>query len=144
MPRVWHHLPLSAIAVLWNLILVGDYLGLKLNVVLYTDGFTPEQVAWFADMPPWLNVAWGAAVWCGMLGAILLTSRMATGIFFAISFIGWAVMTVGLIWVRTPPIMDVSGQAGLYLLIASTGLAFLYFLYTRAMHVRWRKLRAAM
>lgn len=144
MPRAWHHLPLSAIAVLWHLLLAGDYLGRKLDVTLYTGNLTPERLAWFAGMPQWQAAAWGVAVWCGLLGAVLLTARMATGVFFALSFAGWAVLLVGMTWFRDPPPTALAGTAGLYMTVAAAALAFLYFLYTRAMHVRWRRLRAAM
>lgn len=138
MARAWHHLPVSAIAVLWNLILVGDYLGLRMNVQVYTQGFTEAQLSWYAAMPTWMALAWGLAVWSGMLAAVLLVSRMGAGTLFALSSAGWIALSVGLIWLREPPVTQVSGQAGLWLLIGGAVVAFVLFLYARQMRARLR------
>ncbi len=115
-------------------------MGLRLNVDVYVDGFTPEQLAWFAQMPTWMSGAWGLAVWSGLLASVLLVSRMATGVFFLLSAICWAVLTVGLLWFRDPPVTEVTGDMGFYMLVASLVLALLFFIYTRWMRVRWRKI----
>ncbi|MDF0600517.1 hypothetical protein P1J78_07225 [Psychromarinibacter sp. C21-152] len=138
MARAWHHLPVSALAVLWNLLLVGDYLGLRLRVPLYVSNMTPEQVAWYEAMPLWMSVAWGVAVWSGLFAALLLVSRMATGTFFALSFLGWLVLGGALMYLREPSLLEATGEAGVYMMAAAAVAAFLFFVYARWMRARLR------
>lgn len=139
MARAWHHLPVSALAVLWNLLLVGDYLGLRLRVPVYVSNMVPEQLAWYEAMPLWMSIAWGIAVWAGMFAALLLVSRMATGTFFALSCVAWLVLGGALLFLREPPITEVTGQAGLYMLLGAAVAAFVFFLYARWMRARLRR-----
>jgi len=138
MARVWHFLPLAAMAVLWSLLQVGHYLGFKLEVDVFVANFSAEQVAFFAAAPLWISIARGLGVWAGVIGAVMLANRQATGFFFSFSFIGWAVATVGWIWFATPTMEDAFGTLGRDLLIASTIVAFCFAVYARWMHVRWR------
>ncbi|WP_172295042.1 hypothetical protein [Pseudoruegeria sp. HB172150] len=140
MARAWHHLPVSAIAVLWHLLAAGDFLALRLEVDVYTAGFSEVQMNWFLLMPLWIEIAWGIGVWAGFLGAILLLARSGTaGSLFALSFLGWAVTAVGMIVLREPSVMEVTGYVGLGFLIAAVVLAFLFFLYARSMRARLRR-----
>ena len=72
MARAWHHLPVSAIAVLWNLLLLGDFLGLLLKAPIYMSWLTPEQAAWYAATPYWVLIVWAIAVGTGVLASILM------------------------------------------------------------------------
>ncbi|WP_425050598.1 hypothetical protein [Psychromarinibacter sp. S121] len=138
MARAWHHLPVSAIAVLWNLLLLGDFLGLQLKAPLYMSWLTPDQAAWFAATPSWVLIVWALAVATGLLASILLVSRMATGAFFALSFLAWCAVLVALQVLRDPPLWDVMGDRSLWMIGAAIVLAFLFFLYARWMHARLR------
>lgn len=139
MARAWHHLPVSAIAVLWNLLLLGDFLGLLLKAPIYMSWLTPEQAAWYAATPYWVLIVWAIAVGTGVLASILLVSRMATGAFFALSFLAWVVVAVAMEILRDPSVSTVMGDRSLWLLGAAIVLAFLFFLYARAMHARLRR-----
>lgn len=129
---------MSALAVLWSLLLVGDYLGLKLLVDEYISNFSADQLDWIAATPLWLDVTWGIGVWSGMFAAILLALSAATGAFFALSFIGWALTLGGLMFLHAPGLIEVLGDFGLYKVAIATGAAFVFALYARWMHVRWR------
>lgn len=138
MDRAWHYLPVLIVAILWHVILVADYLMLRLNVSLYTSFFTPEQVAWFQEMPLWMAAAWGLAVWSGVLGTLLMITRSVPGAAFAVSFLAWLATAAGLGWLREPPAGQVTGQMGEYMLFLSVAMALILFLYTRWMHRRVR------
>ncbi len=138
MARAWHHLPVSALAVLWNLVLVGDYLGLRFRVPVYVQQFTAEQLAWYAGMPLWMAAAWAVAVWSGMLAALFLTARLGAGVLFALSCAGWIALAAGLIWLREPPAQVAIGAQVLWLLGLAAGAAFVLFLYARQMRARLR------
>jgi len=67
-PRPWHLLPVALVLVLWHGALAFDYLNLRFGL------FTATPVL-MADLPLealWLKVAWGMAVWLGLLGAFFL------------------------------------------------------------------------
>lgn len=141
MARAWHHLPMAALAVLWNLLLAGHYLGMRLGVELFTANFTADQVAFFMVQPMWLDGAWAVAVWLGLLGALMLANRSATGVFFALSCAGWLATAVGWFLLRDPSAMTLFGQTGLTLIVIAIGAAFVFAVYARWMHVRWRYAR---
>ncbi|MEM1388908.1 MAG: hypothetical protein AAF748_11380 [Pseudomonadota bacterium] len=138
MARAWHHLPLSAIAVLWNLLLVGHYLGHTFSVDVFIRNFTENEAAFYGQMPQWQAILWAIAVWSGLLAAILLADRRATGVVFALSFVSWAMTAAAWHWLRAPSVGEVFGQTGLTLVLVACGAAFFYAIYARWMHTRWR------
>lgn len=139
MARAWHYYPVTVFAILWHAVLVLDYLALRLELAFYTSSFTPDQLAWFQSMPLWMALAWAVAVWSGVLATLLLLVRSgATGSVFALSVLGWIVAGLGLVVLRDPPALAVTGWLGLSMLALSVVVALALFLYARAMHARLR------
>ena len=88
----WHLWAVSAVALLWNGYGGYDYIMTQTNNAAYLAQFTPEQRAYFAGFPMWMEAVWAIGVWGGVLGAILLLlrSKWAFHAFLAslIAFVG--------------------------------------------------------
>ena len=77
-------------ALLWNLLGLGAFLS---TAVLMTPealaAMTPEQQELYVNTPSWVNVAFGVAVICGVLGSIgLLMKQDWAAPVFVISLLG--------------------------------------------------------
>lgn len=136
-PPPWHLRPAAALAVLWHLIGAADYLLTRLGATAYLAWFAPDQIAYFTQMPLWADIAWACGVWLGLLGGLLLWARHRRApLAFAIGFAGLAVLTLGLVFLRSPPLAEVTGMAGVWTLAGATVAALLFHLYARSLHAR--------
>lgn len=81
----WHLWVVGLVGFLWSAMGAMDYVMTKLRVESYMAKFTPEQLEFFYGFPIWVNAAWATAVWCGMIGCIILLLRksVAVGVFLA-------------------------------------------------------------
>ena len=61
----WYHYPVAAIALLWFLLSAIDYTLTKLQFAPYLDAFSPDQIAYFTNMPLYVDIAWALNVWIG-------------------------------------------------------------------------------
>lgn len=65
----------GVLAVLWNAVGAFDYFATQTRNESYMGQFTPEQLEFFYGFPAWLVAFWAAAVWGGVVGAVLLLMR---------------------------------------------------------------------
>ena len=75
----WHLWLVGAIAVLFNAIGVFDYVMSKLQGTAYMQsaGMTPEQIAFYQQMPGWMTAVWAIGVFAAFIASILLLMRRA-------------------------------------------------------------------
>ncbi|GAA5069966.1 hypothetical protein [Lysobacter panacisoli] len=121
---------IAVLALLWNLI--------GLTMFCLTMAATPEQVAAMpsehreilAATPGWMQVAYGAAVIGGVLGAIglLLRKRWATT-FFLLSLVGLVVQCLGAFLVT--PAWRLLGPSGLAMPVLLLAIALFLLSYAR-------------
>jgi hypothetical protein len=121
---------IAILALLWNLLGVAMF--------CMTLAATPEQVA---AMPPehrqileatpaWVQVAYGVAVFGGVLGAIgLLLRRRWAVTFFLLSLVGLVAQTLGAFLVT--PAWTVLGPSGLVMPILLLAIALFLLSYAR-------------
>lgn len=85
----------GALALLWTLMGVFDYLATQLELEAYMSQFSEEQLAYFYGFPSWAVSGWALGVWGAFAGAVglLLRSRWAVWA-FAISIVGMIVSSV--------------------------------------------------
>ncbi len=71
----WHLWVVGVLAVLWNAMGVMDFSMTHFNGEAWLKNFTAEQRAYILSFPLWAEVAWGAGVYGGFIGSLLLLFR---------------------------------------------------------------------
>ena len=121
---------IAVLALLWNLLGVAMF--------CMTLAATPEQLASMPveqrrildATPGWMQVAYGVAVFGGVLGAIgLLLRRRWAATFFLLSLVGLVVQTLGAF--LSTPAWEVLGPAGLVMPIVLLAIALFLLSYAR-------------
>ncbi|MCA8882782.1 MAG: hypothetical protein KDA50_03405 [Rhodobacteraceae bacterium] len=128
----WHHWPVAVAAVGFYLLAALDYVLTKLRIGMYLNQFSPDMVTFVQGLPLWLNVLWAVTVWGGLAGAWLLWKRNRWSVLLL--FAGFATMTFLTVWwtlFTRPTLLGLAGFNGLYVMVGSCALAFLFYLYAR-------------
>lgn len=75
----------GVVSLLWNSVGAMDFVMTQTRNVAYMKGFTPAQLEFYYGYPLWVVVAWGIAVWAGVMGSLflLLRKRMAVQLFLS-------------------------------------------------------------
>jgi len=132
-PRApWHHWPMAVIALAFYGVAALDYTLAKLGVAAYLRLFSPEQQQFVRDMAGWLSAVWAMGAWGGLLGAWLLFNRRRGAVLFlfgAAGVVGF--LTIWLSLFTRPTIFGLAGFTGFYVMIGSTAIAVLIYLYAR-------------
>jgi len=132
----WHLLPVAILAILWNLAGCADYVMTQYGVAPYLQLFTQQQAAYFTSMPAVVDGSWAVAVWGGLLGAVLLFLRLGASLWFlGIAAIAMIFCAVWLIIFATPPLAEVAGMFGVYMIGGAAGMALVFYIYARQMKV---------
>ncbi len=126
----------GGLALAWSATGAVDYVLTQIQHEAYMSSFTPEQRAFFYGFPAWVVSAWAVAVWCGVLGALLLLLRRRLAVWvLLLSFLAMVVTTVhnyvlsnGLEVVGDPVTL---GFTALIVLVAAA-----LYVYARAMQRR--------
>lgn len=91
----WHLWVVGVVAVLWNTVGVLDFTMTQCHSEAWLKDFTPEQRAYIFSFPLWSVIAWGAGVYGGFIGSILLLARSRwTVAVFRVSIAGAIVTTI--------------------------------------------------
>ncbi|RCS27012.1 hypothetical protein DUT90_07810 [Polaribacter sp. WD7] len=86
---------ISVIALLWNLMGVGAYLGQALMTDEMKKMIPEDQLTILENTPIWATAAFAIAVWFGVLGAVLLLFRKKIAkMVFLISLLGVLVQLI--------------------------------------------------
>ena len=122
------------VAVLWNAIGVMDFTLTELKNEAYLKAFTPEQLACLAGFPLWAVITWGAGVYGGFIGSILLLARQRWAVpVFLVSIIG-AVLTSLYSHVLSDTMKKMGGGTGAVIFsLVIIIIAILLWIYARAM-----------
>ena len=124
----------GVLSLIWNAGGVVDYIGVKLNLEVYVSQMTPEQLAFFTDLPVWYSAAWAIGVWFSVIGSLLLLlrSRLAGGA-FVISLAGLIAASVyTFIILETSPMRD-AGTFAMVFTAAIFVVLILLIIYARIM-----------
>ena len=80
----WHFWIITIVSLLWNAMGAFDYVMTQTKNEAYMSSFSPEQLSYFYNFPPWVVATWAIAVWGGVLGSIFLLLRksLAVWMFF--------------------------------------------------------------
>ena len=71
----WHLWVEGGVSLLWNSFGALDFVMTETRNPAYMKGFSATQLEFFYGFPLWVVVAWGIAVWGGVLGSLLLLLR---------------------------------------------------------------------
>jgi hypothetical protein len=128
---------MSGFAVVWYALNAADYTGTQLRLPIYARLFSEEQVAYFSAMPGWVDGIWAIGVWGGLLGALLMWGgRRRAAAMLALGPLGLALLTLWLLVVSRPPMIALTGWAGVWIMVGSVVVSALVWVYARAMHAR--------
>ena len=91
----WHFWVVGIVGLLWNAMGAFDYVMTKTRNEEYMSAFTADQLEFFYGLPVWVVIAWAIAVWCSVLGSILLLMKkgLAVQVFLA-SFLAMVVTAI--------------------------------------------------
>lgn len=71
----WHLWALAVASLVWNGVGAWQWYQKVTGAPAYWSALTMEQVVYLRAAPLWANVTFGVAVWCGLLGALMLLLR---------------------------------------------------------------------
>lgn len=133
--RPWHLPVVGWLAVLWTALSAADYLLTRFEVAAYLALFTPEQVAYFANLPLWIDALWPVAVWSGLAGALcILGGKRLSAFLLGIATVSTVLATLGLVFLTHPRMQAVTGSIGISIMVGSCAVYLLLWLYARQMH----------
>lgn len=137
--RPWHLSVVGWIAVLWTGLGALDYLLTRFEVAAWLSLFSDDQVAYFTSLPFWIDALWPVAVWSGVVGAVCLLGGVRLSAFLlGLAAVALALATLGLVFFTDPPMQAVTGPAGVWVMVGSTAVYLLLWIYARAMHATGR------
>ncbi|OSP56246.1 hypothetical protein [Pseudoruegeria sp. SK021] len=128
----WHHWPIAILTLAFYLIGALDFTFTYFRLGFYTDNFSPEQVSYIRGLPSWVNGVWAAGVWGGLLGGWLLFQRNRFSVLLL--FLGFCVMAFLTVWLSLfarPSLVGIAGWLGLYVMVGTTAVALLFYIYAR-------------
>lgn len=135
-PAPWHLWVVGVIALAWNSMGAMDYVMTKTRNEAYMSNFTPEQLAFFYGLPPWVVSTWAIGVWGGVVGSLLLLVRRCLAVWVFLASLAGMVVTTFHNYVLSNG-RDVIGDA---FSLGFTGVIFVValalFAYARAMSDR--------
>lgn len=129
-PRPLSYWVIAVLALLWNLLGVLMFCMTLAATPGQIAAMPPEQQRILEATPGWMQVAYGVAVFGGVLGAIgLLLRRRWAATFFLLSLVGLVVQMLGAFLVT--PAWEVLGPAGLIMPIVLLAIALFLLSYSR-------------
>ncbi|NDK39501.1 hypothetical protein DT603_11670 [Pseudoxanthomonas gei] len=123
----WHLWVVGVIAVLFNAIGVFDFVMGRIQGPAYmaSAGMTPEQIAYYQQLPAWMMFVWALGVFAAFAASVLLLlRRRAAAPVFAVSLAAFLVSLL-----HTYVLTDGGAVMGQQMAITSTVIAVLLFLF---------------
>lgn len=121
-------------ALLWSAVSANDYIQTQMGNLEYlaSVGAGPEEIDWIDAMPLWAEVSWALAVWCAVLGALLLLLRngMAAPA-YAVSLAGVVVLTAWQYLLPHPAMVEQMPTVVFMVVLVVVAIAL--FVYARRM-----------
>lgn len=133
----WHLWPVALAALVVYAALAVDYGLVRFGIEAGTALVLPAGLAALAGQPLWVAIAWGVAVWAGLVGAVMLIAREdGAAVALAFAFLGALAVLghVGAGLARPPALAALRAEAGP--LAALAAFALLVWLYARVQKQR--------
>lgn len=94
----WHLWLVGVSALLFNAIGAFDHLMSMAQGATYmaNAGMTPAQIAYYQEMPMWMEAVWALGVWGAMLGSVLILLRNKLA--FAVFVVALAAFLINLVY----------------------------------------------
>ncbi|QDY69014.1 hypothetical protein [Qingshengfaniella alkalisoli] len=128
----WHHWPVALAAILFYLIGTCDFALNQIGLDFYTNRFTEKQAEFLNTMPMWLTLVWALGTIGGLTGALLLWARNSFSVLWLFTaFAALVLLTVWTLAFTRPTLLGAMGVLGLYLMVTTCALAFLFYVYAR-------------
>ena len=129
----FHYWFMGLVTVFYGVAVLVDYAAVQYNLPAYYEAFTPEQQEWLSTLPPWFDAVWATQVVLALLGgaALVLLNRAAVWL-FGLSFVLNSGMTLWVLVLSDPSMVDVAGWVGCALMTGSLALTLLFWLYARS------------
>jgi peptidoglycan/LPS O-acetylase OafA/YrhL len=135
--RPWHLIPVGLLALVWHLGGAADYVATQIAWEPYVGQFPDAWMAYFDAMPLWVDAAWAIGVWVGLLGAVLLLMRERAAVLaLALAAVAMAAATFWLLVVSDPPMQDITGAQGVYVMLGAVLVSVLLWIYARSAKTR--------
>lgn len=97
----------SVIALIWNVMGVLAYLGQIYMDDATLQSMTPEEQAYYMNVPPWVTASFAVAVFSGALGSVaLLVQKKVAYVLFVISLLGVLVQNVYSFFLQEDILLD--------------------------------------
>jgi hypothetical protein len=130
----WHLWVVGIVSILWNSAGVVDFTLTELKNEAYLKQFTPEQLACVAGFPLWAVAAWGAGVYGGLGGTILLLLRRRWAVPVFLASVAGVILTSLYSYVLSDTMKRMNtGAGGMVFSAAIFIIAVLLWWYARAM-----------
>lgn len=132
----WHFWLVAVLALLAALGGAIDYILTKIEYTPYLAMFPADQIAYFLAMPLWKEAVWTAAVWVGVLAAVLFILRRAWAVPAFVAALAFSVAFTATC--LTDPVMraHLLEPATLASAVVMLVIGLLLILYARAMRRR--------
>ncbi len=133
--RPWHVPAVGTVALLFMALSAADYLLVRFEVAAYLALFPEAQVRYFTGLPFWLGFLWAVAVWSGLAGAVcLLAGSRGAAVFLGVGAAAMVLATAGFLVLTDPPMYAVTGPVGVWIMVGSSAVFAVLWLYARRMH----------
>ncbi|MCP5085328.1 MAG: hypothetical protein GY952_00765 [Rhodobacteraceae bacterium] len=133
----WHVWVIGITSLIFNAGGALDYVMTQTQNPEYMGRFTEAQLDYFYGFPIWVVAAWAVAVWCAVLGSLLLLVRTRwAASAFGVSLTAMAVTFVQNFFLSEVRMQDVVGPEALWFSGLIAAIAIALFLYARWMAKR--------
>lgn len=128
----WHLWFMGLLASAFGALLVADYALAQYEVAAYLAMFTPAQQRYFQGLPAWVEGLWGGQAVLALFGGLCLLAGLRASVWLlGLSFVSNAAFCLWLLVLSVPSMQSVTGEIGLYVMLASLVLSLLFWLYAR-------------
>ena len=128
----WHHWPVAVIALVFYALVAVDYTLSTLGVAAYLSLGPDGAAVMFSTLAPWLTGIWAVGVWGGLAGAWLLWKRNRWSVLLLMAAaLALIFMTIWLSLFARPTVFGAIGFLGFYVLLGSSAIALLIYMYAR-------------
>ncbi|MBV0912075.1 hypothetical protein [Anianabacter salinae] len=132
----WYHWPVAVVALVWTAIGAADYTLTQYGAEFYLRSFTPDQIAYYRNLPLWIDGLWAIGVWAGLLGAILMFTRSSlAALVLGVSVVSLVLAAGWLLTLAEPSLWTIAGGQAATVMIVTIAVMACIYLYARQMHV---------